>query len=143
MKFYSDKTKKLYETEDELKAAEAELQELTDSRELTKKQLAKKVEAARDREKLAEEAYSKTEKQVEELIENTKKQIDELYDKPTKELREAQEEKLKAIREFNEKFGAYTVSYSAEEIDKEFNRLLKSITNWDIFKHNLFRPWIF
>ena len=142
MKFYSEKTKKLYETEEELKIAEEALQAAKDSRELTRKQLAKKIEEAQERVHRAEEAYTDVEKQVEALIEETKKTIEQMYEEPTKELRDAQKNRVNAIREFNDKFGVYTISYSGDEAEKEFDRLWKSLTEWNPIK-NIFRTWMF
>lgn len=142
MKFYSEKTKKIYDTEDELNEAEQALQAAKDNRDMTRKQLAKKIEDAQVRVTAAENKYAEVEKEVAELIEKTKITIKEMYEEPIKELRDAQNEKFSAIREFNNKFGTYTVSYSGKEAERDFDRLFNSFTGFGTL-YNLFKPWIF
>ena len=126
MKFYSELTKKMYDTEESLKKAESELTETKEKNVLSMKAAAKRIETAEQKYREALDAYDNAEVKVQELIEETKAQIEIMLKEPIQSIKEAKEEHLAALIDFNKKCGPYTTSYSGEQACKEYERLIKS-----------------
>lgn len=145
MKFYSEKLEKFFDSEDECKKAEEDLNTLpsmpyqecdtttdvekADSKD--RKQYAKKIEEA---DKALEEEYAKYEEAKKKIIQ-LKKKCDEECEKilveAKKQLKVAQDKKFAAVQKFNEKFGPYTISYTGDKALKEMRRHFD--TNADLF----------
>ena len=138
MKYYSELTKKMYDTEDALKKAESELTESKEKTAISKKESAKKVELADKKYRDALDSYDEAEIRVQDLIEQTKSKIEDMLKVPIQNIKKAKEERLEALLDFNKKYGPYTTSYSGEQASKEYERLLKAngwfdtlLDSWD------------
>jgi hypothetical protein len=152
MRFYSDKLNKIFETEEELKAAEtakdSEIKKEEESKALKveedkkaisirKKELSDVVEA---KAKEFNSAYDKYEaakaKAKKELNEKYKtlnaqaKAAEDEYAKAIseaeKEVRKASEEKTNAIAKFNEEFGPYKTVLTGDKAIAEYNRMVRN-----------------
>lgn len=143
MKYYSENLKKFYDSEQELLDAEKKANEQKEIAELSRKEMAKKVELANSRIDLAYSNYEEAKKQVAEIVEEAKNKIKELIEPAKKEIRDAQNERLEAIREFNSKYGVYTETYSGDKAIEQYNRV---INHFDSIFENVWKPfssWLF
>ena len=132
MKYYSEQLEKFYDSEADL--IEAEKSELKKKHlaEVSRKELAKKVEAADKRIELAYENYEKVKKEASDILTAAKKEAEELLDPAKKEIKDAEHERTSAIKDFNSKFGVYSITYTGEKAQKEYNRIVNQFS--DIFK---------
>lgn len=134
MKYYSDLTKKMYDTEKELNAAEKafnkELEEKKQE-ELTisnrKKELAKRVQDADDKITSAHNVYDLALQDVKKLSDEYTKKCDEIMDAAKKTLNDAEREKYEAVLAFNKEFGPYKTTYTGEKASEQFNRIQKHL----------------
>lgn len=148
MKFYSDLTKKPYDTEKECLAAEAEYKKEQAAKEAKqssiskeKRELSKAIEDANDKLKEANKLYEVAQSKAKDLLEKSNKEIKEILDNASKVVKEAQERKLNALIAFNKKFGTYTTTITGEEAAEEFNDIVEKIDKafscTDMFKNLL------
>lgn len=143
MKYYSEDLKKFYDSEEELVSAEKEAQEKKELAEVSRKEMAKKVDTANTRIKLAYENYEDAKKQVNEIVEEAKKKIKETIEPAKKEIKDAENERLEAIRDFNSKYGVYTETYTGDKAVEQYNRAVRHFNS--IFE-NVWKPfssWLF
>jgi phage-related protein len=110
MKFYSDLTKQLYETEDELLAAEKAQIEATSKKEAAakeKKEDAKKVEDAFKARNAARTEFNKkvleARKEYSEALASAKKSFNDAISNATKDKDTAEKEFNSELKAFNEK----------------------------------------
>lgn len=129
MKFYSELTKKMYDTESALKKAESELTSNKEKKEISKKEAAKRVELADKNYKAALDSYDNAKLKIQEVVKEAKTKIDEILDEPIKDVKIAKEQRLAALLDFNKRYGPYTTTYSGEDASKEYERLLK-VNGW-------------
>ena len=136
MKYYSELTKKTYETEDECVAAEKAFQEeeahkkeLANAASKEKKELVKNIDAAEANLSDAYKEYAKAKEKVKSIYAAAEKEAAEILNTAKKGVQDAEIAKCKAIKEFNSKYGAYTKSYSGEEALKELERSISWIDN--------------
>lgn len=139
MKYYSEQTKKFYDTEADLVEAEQKSAELKEKREATKKELAKKVESADARVEAARDAYKAVQEEIDKIVEEANQKIKDLIEPAKKEIKDAEYARAEAIREFNSKYGVYTTTYSGDRAIKEYERFAHYFDNafkniWDPFK---------
>lgn len=157
MKFYSEKLKKLFNTEAELVEAEKRQEEEIAAEELKKKEISNEKKKAATKIESATEAYEKASEEFEltkkELLkklddaeEKAAKIISEANDAVEKELKEAKEklrqakiDKVNAIADFNKDFGPYKKVYTGQDALKKlnedfdvdyFDRLLNKLNKW-------------
>lgn len=143
MKYYSEDLKKLYDSEEELVSAEKEAQEKKELAEVSRKEMAKKVDMANTRIELAYENYEEAKKQVNEIVEEAKKKINEIIEPAKKEIKDAENERLEAIRDFNSKYGVYTETYTGDKAVEQYNR---TINHFNSIFENIWEPfssWVF
>ena len=129
MKYFSEITKKYYDSEKEALSAEevaikekeeAEAKRAAEEKALTtrKKELADKVDIA---ESALDEAYNHY-REVQRECSLKLQEAGEVVKK-------AEAEKVNAIKEFNKQFGVYRTCYTGEKAQKEFDRLFDSFWN--------------
>lgn len=138
MKYYSEKLDKIYNTEEELNKAESAAEEEKALVEVTRKDLAKKVDEANSRIEEAYENYNKAKIEAKKIADEAKQKIQEILEPAKKEIKGAEYAKVEAIKEFNSKFGVYTATYSGEKAVAEYNRLVSQFSN--VFD-NIWRPF--
>lgn len=126
MKYYSEELKKFYNTESELIEAEKESACLKERAESTKKELAKKVEAAEKRVEDAYDAYQEVRKSADKIVEEANEKIKQIIDPAKQEIKDAEYARTEAIKEFNSKYGVYTTTYSGDKALKEYERFARS-----------------
>ena len=171
MKFYSDITKEMYESVDELNEAEAEFlmatleeecDDCTDCDECegctecdetienvpTRKELAANVDKADAALKQAKADYDIAKQQVEELSKSYLEAVDAVMEPAKKAVSDAEKAKYKAIKEFNDSYGAYQVTYTgaraAEEMLKTLRELDRAGSLFDtLFTDNWMKHWLF
>lgn len=146
MKFYSEKTKQLYETPEELMEAEAKLpEEKTVNKRMakmqnvekdtkvqlpSKKQLAAAVEAAETKVSEAKANMELSKKRAQELSNKYLQELDSIMEPAKKLLADAQKERYEAIQRFNEAYGAYQTTYTGARAADEFARAISELTNF-------------
>ena len=144
MKFYSEVTKQLYDTEAELMAAEsqvkckpikrmAKLEQSSGEQPAqipTKKQLAAKVEAAEAGVNEARANLELARQQAQELSKKYLEDIDAIMNPAKQKLQDAQKTRYNAIRAFNDAYGPYTATYTGEKAADEFARAVSDMTSF-------------
>lgn len=143
MKYYSETLNTLFDTQEELQAAEAavtepeEVEQLDDLPEetevapvedtaMTKKQLANAVETADELVKEAYANYEAAKVKAEELSRTYLAEVDAIMEPAKQAVREAEQNRYEAIKKFNEVYGAYHVTYTGTRAADE---MLKAINN--------------
>ena len=151
MKFYSEKLDKLFDTPEELQAAETPKkkkkvvaeQSIVDETATvpTRKELATAVEAAEERVKQAYADYETARGKAEELSKKYLEEINAILDPAQKSVKEAERLRYEAIRNFNDSYGAYQVTYTGA---KAADEMMKAINNINSRANKIFRDmfWI-
>ena len=151
MKFYSEKLDKLFDTPEELQAAEtpkkkkkvvAEQPTVDETATVpTRKELATAVEAAEERVKQAYADYETARGKAEELSKKYLEEINAILDPAQKTVKEAERLRYEAIRNFNDSYGAYQVTYTGA---KAADEMMKAINNINSRANKIFRDmfWI-
>ena len=151
MKFYSEKLDKLFDTPEELQAAEtpkkkkkvvAEQPTVDETATVpTRKELATAVEAAEERVKQAYADYETARGKAEELSKKYLEEINAILDPAQKAVKEAERLRYEAIRNFNDSYGAYQVTYTGA---KAADEMMKAINNINSRANKIFRDmfWI-
>lgn len=150
MKFYSEKLDKLFDTQEELQAAETPKkkkkavteQPVDDAATVpTRKELATAVEAAEERVKQAYADYETARGKAEELSKKYLEEINAILDPAQKAVKEAERLRYEAIRNFNDSYGAYQVTYTGA---KAADEMMKAINNINSRANKIFRDmfWI-
>ena len=151
MKFYSEKLDKLFDTPEELQAAETSKKKKKAATEQpvvdesatvpTRKELASAVEAADERVKQAYADYETAKGKAEELSKKYLEEINALLDPAQKAVKEAERLRYEAIRNFNDSYGAYQVTYTGA---KAADEMMKAISNINSRANKMFRDmfWI-
>lgn len=148
MKYYSDLTKKIYDTEDELTDAEKTYEKEQEDKKQEalkvsnrKKELSKKIQDADDKITSAHNMYDMALQDIKKLSEEYTKKCDEIISAAKKTLNDAEREKYEAVLEFNKEFGPYRTTYTGEKASEQFNRIQKQLErscrnffdNWFLF----------
>ena len=125
MKYYSDTLKALFDTEEALLSAEETARQQQESKKLNKAKLAKAVE---DAEKEIEAAYKILEdatKQVTDIQKEYDKKVDEIMNPANENLQKCLKKRAEAIKAFNDKYGAYTTTYTGNKALNEFYQTMQ------------------
>lgn len=122
MKYYSEETKKFYDTEKELIKAEEEKKATALSVSKQKKELSDAITLADETLEKAIADYNKIKEEAYQKYLETLKPAKEAVDK-------AQKDKYEALSAFNDKFGTYMVSYTGDKALKEFERTSQLFNN--------------
>ena len=128
--FYSEVLNKYYDSEEACNEAEKKYLEAKKKDELTKaetskekKALAASVETADHKVNSAYHDLEVAYNQADEIIKDAKIKANKLIEEAKNKLKSAQEEKYKALSNFNQKFGAYTTTYSGDKALEELRRM--------------------
>lgn len=138
MRYYSDELKRIYDTEEELVKAELEAKKEKELSEVTRKQLAKKVEEADEKIDKAYEEYEAVKQEIQKIVDETNEKISNMINSAKKNVKDAEDERLVAIKDFNSKYGVYTETYSGDKATKQYNRIVNHFNS--IFE-NVFNPF--
>lgn len=138
MRYYSDELKRIYDTEEELVKAELEAKKEKELSEVTRKQLAKKVEEADEKIDRAYEEYEAVKQEIQKIVDETNEKISNMINSAKKNIKDAEDERLIAIKDFNSKYGVYTETYSGDKATKQYNRIVNHFNS--IFE-NVFNPF--
>jgi acetyl-CoA carboxylase alpha subunit len=133
MKYYSELTKKMYESEKELNEAEEKVREAEAEKEKKavqasneKKQLAKAIE---DAEKELDEAYKELDAAREKarlLQKETLKQIEDILHPAEEKVKTVQARKFDAVHAFNAKYGPFTTTLTGAKAAEEMTRIWRA-----------------
>lgn len=147
MKFYSELTKKTYDTEKECLSAEsdykkeqeriqAEINKAVEERKAkeealnaSKKELAKAIEIATSEVEEANSVYEAAKEKATSILDEAKKKANDILDAAKVKVREAEQKKYEAVAAFNRKFGPYSVTLTGEKAANEYNKTLKRIND--------------
>lgn len=138
MRYYSDELKRIYDTEEDLVKAELEARKEKELSEVTRKQLAKKVEEADEKIDKAYEEYEAVKQEIQKIVDETNEKISNMINSAKKNIKDAEDERLIAIKDFNSKYGVYTETYSGDKATKQYNRIVNHFNS--IFE-NVFNPF--
>ncbi len=154
MRYFSDLTKKYYDTEKDcikaeeeynkeqervtnaLKKATLEKEKKDKEIQLKKKELAKAIEDAEQEVTEANNVYDAAKEKAREIYAEAKKKADELLDVASAKVKDAEEKKYKAVAEFNRNFGPYTTTITGAKAAELYNNTIKSLNN---FWRNFYR----
>lgn len=123
MKFYSEKLKQFFDTEEQCLAEEEKARVAAEEKKVTKAKLAKAVE---DADKALDNAYECLEgakKKVAELQKEYDEKVDAIMSPARDLIRECTKARADAIKAFNDKFGVYTTTYTGNKALNEFVKL--------------------
>jgi len=145
MKFYSELTKEIYDTEKQLQDAERKFVKETNKNDIrmakaekdapvnkvpTKKQLAANVEKAEEAVNEAQANLRLANQKAQELSKKYLAEIDSIVEPAKKQLKDAQQARYDAIRKFNEAYGAYTTTYTGTRAADEFARAVADMQSF-------------
>lgn len=135
MKFYSEVTRQLYDSQEQLVEAErafssqnvnkrmAKSDKLLKNEEMkipSKKQLAAEVEAAETKVSEAKANMELAKQKAQEVSKRYLEEIDAIMEPAKQQLKDAQKARYDAIQRFNETYGAYTTTYTGARAADEF-----------------------
>lgn len=146
MKYYSEVTKELYETPEQLAQAERMVASKHVKRMAkadqeapqvpTKKELAAAVEAAEAKVDEARANLELAKQKAQDISKKFLEEIDGVLEPAKQQLKDAQHARYNAIRKFNDAYGVYTTSYTGARAADEFARSVSEMTS---FFPSLFR----
>lgn len=124
MKYYSEQLKSMFDTEEQLLAAEETARQKKESAKVTKAKYAKAVKDAENQVEIAHKSYDKAISKVQELQKEYDQKVKEIMDPAVDQLVKAQKDRADAITKFNDKYGTYTTTYTGNEALKEFDKFV-------------------
>lgn len=151
MKFYSEKLDKLFDSQEELLAAESSVKTskkrksvVTDNtattesvnQSPTRKELAAEVESADEAVRIAYANYETAKNKVEELSKTYLNELNSILEPAEKAVKEAEHKRYEAIQRFNDSYGAYQVTYTGARAADE---MMKAISRINSQANKLFR----
>lgn len=128
MKYYSEELKSMFDTEEQLLAAEETARQKKESAKVTKAKYAKAVKDAETQVEIAHTSYDKAISKVQELQKEYDQKVKEIMDPAVDQLVKAQKDRADAITKFNDKYGTYTTTYTGNEALKEFDKFVDRFT---------------
>lgn len=140
MRYYSDMTKQLYDTPEQLAEAEkaAGTQPVKrmakapqdEPQVPTKKELASAVEAAEAKVAEARANLELAKQKAEDMSKKFLEELDGILEPAKQQLKDAQQARYEAIRRFNDAYGVYTTSYTGARAADEFARSVADMTSF-------------
>ena len=135
MKYYSEKLKTLFDSEDSLleaeNKAEAEAKAKEEAAAKEKAELSKAKQTLANAidiaDKQLDDAYAKLQEArdaVDKIYKEAAIEADEILTPAKNAVNEAEKAKRDAIAAFNDKFGVYRKVYDGDKAEKEFNRFI-------------------
>ena len=155
MKYYSEKTNKYYDSEQECLDAEKQFEEDNKKKELVtaeKKALVSKQkkelsDAIANADKKVDEAYQGLEaarKEAAAIIKEAREKANTLVNEAAKKVETETSERATQIAKFNEQFGPYMVTYTGSKAEEEYNRMIHQIRemfDWSPFSFSFHWPF--
>ena len=157
MKYYSETLEKLFNSEDELFAAEERAEKLANEEKERKNKLSADKKMAATKVQLATEEYDKAVDRFESKKKEILKELDTAEDEAAKiidkannvaeakleeakeELRKAKIAKINAIKEFEDSYGPYKTVLTGDAAKKEWEKIESSINEYDKWLNKLFQ----
>lgn len=139
MKFYSEKLKKLFETEAEVIEAEKIFDNKLAEKENSKKALSQRIEEAEKNLDKAYQDYDAAKERAAKILDESNKQVMEILNEAKLKVAEAERARTDAIVNFNQNFGVYRANYSGERAIRESDRVHKLVE--DLFNMPLFNKF--
>ncbi len=140
MKYYSEKTKQIYDSPELLAEAERKFSEQSAKRMAkvvkeepkipTKKELAAAVEDAEVKVNEARANLELAKQKAQELSKKYLEDIDAIMEPAKQQVRDAQKVRYEAIQKFNDSYGVYTTTYTGAKAADEFARAISEITSF-------------
>ena len=130
MKFYSEKLDKVFDTTDELVAAETQAEHEAEEAKAAERALSKEKKVLADAVQQAEEEVAKAQEEFNRVRKEAYTECKAKILEASKALSEKQETRYQALKAFNEKYGPYTKTYTGE---KAYNEFKKAIDYFDDF----------
>lgn len=127
MKYYSEVLKKVFDTPEALKEAEADSKRAEVKKEETRKALAARVEQAQSCIDKAYEDYDKALEEVQRILDDSNEKAEAIIKAAKEVVKDAESKKVEAIKAFNEKFGPYTTTYTGDKAKHEFDKLVNRL----------------
>lgn len=124
MKYYSEELKSMFDTEEQLLAAEETARQKKESAKVTKAKYAKAVKDAETQLEIAHTSYDEAISKIQELQKEYDQKVKEIMDPAVDQLVNAQKDRADAITKFNDKYGTYTTTYTGNEALKEFDKFV-------------------
>lgn len=136
MKYYSELTKKAYDTEEdcinaEKMFAEEEAKKKEEASNLSKekRELAKLIEDAENELDEAYHFYTEAKEDADKIVSDAEKEAAKIIDEACTKVKAAQRKRYEAIANFNKRFGVYTAHYDGDKALKELRRSTEWINN--------------
>ena len=136
MKYYSELTKKAYDTEEdcinaEKMFAEEEARKKEEASNLSKekKELAKVIETADNELDEAYHSYNEAREKANKIISDAEEEASKVLEEARAKVKAAQRKRYEAIADFNKRFGVYTAHYDGDKALKELRRSTEWINN--------------
>ena len=134
MKFYSEELEALYDSPEQLEAAEkaaaakkaaeeARRKQQIENNVKLKKELAGAIDAADETLNLAYKHLADTKAECKKLADETNAKIREMLNAARKSVTDAEKARVNAISEFNKKFGPFQKCYSGDKAKEELQRM--------------------
>lgn len=149
MKYYSEKLRKLFDSEDALKEAESKKIKKKQSANMedvpvedtatetpSRKALATEVEAADEKVREAYSNYELAKCKVEELSKKYLEEVNAILEPAEQAVKDAETARYSAISRFNDAYGAYQVTYTGSRAAEE---MLKALNGMNSRANNLFK----
>ena len=141
MKYYSEVTKQLYDSPEQLQQAEHNMignksvkrmakEEKSEEKAPTKKQLASEVEAAETKVNEAKANLELAKQKAQSISKAYLEEIDAIMEPAKQQLKDAQRARYEAIQKFNDTYGAYTTTYTGAKAADEFARAVADISTF-------------
>ena len=138
MKYFSEVTNKYYDSEQECLEAEKKFEEEKKKSELA---IAEKKSAISKRKKELSDSITLSDKKVEyaykeletarteadKIVKEAREKANSLVKEAVKKVEAETSERAKQIAKFNEEFGPYTVTYTGNMAEEEYNRIIHRI----------------
>ena len=147
MKYFSEKTRKTYDTpqacekaeaeydaeqkriQDNLNKAMAEKKAADEQLAKSKKELSKAIETAESELSEANKLYEVAETKAADILSNARKEANQILDAARVKVKSAQQKKYDALMAFNKKFGTYTTTITGEKAIDMYNKAMKEINS--------------
>ena len=134
MKFYSEKLKRLFDTQKELEDAEHEkflkeqlVKEKENKKASEKEEYKKRIENARLVLKECRERYQKAREEAARILEESNAQAEKVLDEAEEPLKQAKNNLQDYITDYTKKFGAYKVTYTGEEAEEKKDSIIDAL----------------
>lgn len=126
-KYFSEETGKYYDSEKECLEAEKNQKNLIEKKNkdlsLQKRDLAKKIEEADNKVSQANSEYRVKKDEASKILDEAREKAQKILTEASDKIKIAEQEKINAIKEFNDKFGAYSVTYTGKKASEEIERM--------------------